>query len=60
MNTYGLFAGEPTGETANMWGDPADLKLPNSGMLIQASTLRWQMEDPRDDRQFRAPTSPSD
>jgi hypothetical protein len=25
MNTHALFAGEPTGETPNMWGDPADL-----------------------------------
>jgi hypothetical protein len=55
MNTHALFAGEPTGETPNMWGDPADLRLPNSGIVIQASTLWWQLEDPRDDRPFRAP-----
>jgi hypothetical protein len=55
MNTHALFAGEPTGETPNMWGDPADLRLPNSGIVTQASTLRWQLEDPRDDRPFRAP-----
>ena len=55
MNTNALFAGEPSGETPNMWGDPAPVLLPNSGILIQASTLWWQMEDPRDKRDFRAP-----
>ncbi|HEY4355739.1 MAG TPA: hypothetical protein VGN16_08340 [Acidobacteriaceae bacterium] len=55
MNTNALFVGEPTGETPNMWGDPVDLKLPNSGIVIQASTLWWQFEDPRDDRPYRAP-----
>ncbi len=55
MNTNALFAGEPTGETPNMWGDPTPLKLPNSGIVVQASTLWWQLEDPRDDRAFRAP-----
>ncbi len=55
MNTNALFAGEPSGESPNMWGDPAPVLLPNSGIRIQASTLWWQMEDPRDKRDFRAP-----
>ena len=55
MNTHALFAGEPTGETPNMWGDPSPVTLPNSGIVIQASTLWWQLEDPRDTRDFRGP-----
>jgi tetratricopeptide (TPR) repeat protein len=55
MNTNALFAGEPSGESPNQWGDPATVKLPNSGIVIRASTLWWQLEDPRDKRNFRAP-----
>jgi hypothetical protein len=55
LNTNALFAGEPTGESPNQWGDPANLKLPNSGIVIQAATLWWQLQDPRDDREYRAP-----
>lgn len=59
MNTNARFVGEPTGETPNMWGDPVSMTLPNSGIVIQTSTLWWQMEDPRDRRQFRAPDVPA-
>lgn len=55
LNTNALFAGEPTGESPNMWGDPVDVTLPNSGIVIRASTLWWQSEDPRDPREYRAP-----
>ena len=55
LNTNALFAGEPSGETPNQWGDPAPVTLPNSGIVIQASTLWWQLQDPRDTRNFRAP-----
>ena len=55
LNTRATFVGEPTGETPNMWGDPVSLRLPNSGIVVQTSTLWWQMEDPRDQRPFRAP-----
>ena len=55
LNTNVLFAGEPTGETPNMWGDPVGITLPNSGIVVQASTLWWQFADPRDHRSFRAP-----
>ena len=34
------------------------LTLPNSGIVLQTSTLWWQMEDPRDNRPFRAPDLP--
>ena len=55
LNTNVTFVGEPTGETPNMWGDPVSVKLPNSGIVVQTSTLWWQMEDPLDKRPFRAP-----
>jgi hypothetical protein len=55
LNTNALFAGEPTGETPNMWGDPVGITLPNTRIVIQASTLWWQFADPRDHRPFRAP-----
>ena len=60
LNTNATFVGEPTGETPNMWGDPVSLKLPNSGIVVQTSTLWWQMEDPRDRRPFRAPDIPAE
>ena len=59
LNTNAMFVGEPTGETPNMWGDPVRLKLPNSGIVVQTSTLWWQM-DPRDQRPFRAPDIPAE
>jgi hypothetical protein len=55
LNTNVLFAGEPRGETPNMWGAPVDITLSNSGIVVQASTLWWQFADPRDHRSFRAP-----
>ena len=57
-NTNAIFAGEPTGETPNMWGDPVSIVLPNSGLVVRTSTLWWQMADPRDKRPFRAPDIP--
>jgi hypothetical protein len=60
LNTNATFVGEPTGETPNMWGDPVRLKLPNSGIVVQTSTLWWQTADPRDQRPFRAPDIPAE
>jgi hypothetical protein len=60
LNTNATFVGEPTGETPNMWGDPVNLTLPNSGIVVQTSTLWWQTGDPRDKRPFRAPDLPAD
>ena len=59
LNTNATFVGEPTGECPNQWGDPTDLRLPNSGIVIQLSTLWWQPEDPRDDRSFIKPSVPA-
>ncbi len=60
LNTNAMFVGEPTGETPNMWGDPVSLTLPNSGIVVQASALWWQLEDPRDHRAYRAPDVPAE
>ncbi len=53
--TNTLFVGEPTGENVNFYGDPARIELPNSGIVIRASTLWWQNMDPRDRRQWTGP-----
>lgn len=53
--TNTLFVGEPTGENVNFYGDPARIELPNSGLVISASTLWWQNMDPRDRRQWTGP-----
>lgn len=53
--TQTIFVGEPTGEAPNMFGDPARIKLPNSGLEIRASTLWWQDMDQRDTRRWLAP-----
>ncbi len=59
QNTNAIFVGEPTGETPNMWGDPVKLELPNSHIVVQTSTLWWQMADPTDKRPFRTPDIPA-
>ena len=55
LNTNAVFIGLPTGETPNQWGDPSDIKLPNSGIVVQASTVWWQLADPHDNRPYRKP-----
>jgi hypothetical protein len=60
QNTAAIFVGEPTGESPNMWGDPVRLKLPNSGIVVQTSTVWWQMADPTDRRVSRTPDIAAD
>jgi tetratricopeptide (TPR) repeat protein len=50
-----IFVGEPTGEAPNMFGDPALIRLPESGIEIWASTLWWQDQDQRDTRKWVPP-----
>jgi tetratricopeptide (TPR) repeat protein len=52
-NTF--FVGEPTSEAVNHFGDPVRFDLPKSGLTIRASSLWWQIMDPRDRRQWTAP-----
>ena len=53
--TNTIFVGEPTGENVNFYGDSARIVLPNSGLVVRASTLWWQNLDPRDRRQWTGP-----
>ena len=50
-----LFVGEPTAGNPNFFGDPTSIVLPNSGLVVRASTLWWQDADPRDQRQWTGP-----
>lgn len=49
------FIGEPTAANPNHYGDARPFTLPNSKIVIQASTLWWQDVDPRDSREWTAP-----
>lgn len=53
--TNTIFVGEPTGENVNFYGDAARIVLPNSGLVVRASTLWWQNLDPRDRRRWTGP-----
>ncbi|HVQ39037.1 MAG TPA: hypothetical protein VMS31_15980 [Pyrinomonadaceae bacterium] len=53
--TNAIFVGEPTAATPNHFGDARNLTLPNSKVMLQASTLWWQDMDPRDRRKWKAP-----
>jgi hypothetical protein len=56
--THALFVGEPTGGAPNSPGDPTDVRLPASGLVVRVSTAFWQGSDPRDPRDFIAPDLP--
>ncbi|MEZ5344918.1 MAG: hypothetical protein R2681_05100 [Pyrinomonadaceae bacterium] len=49
------FVGEPTAAHPNHYGDAARITLPNSKLVVSASTLYWQDLDPRDTRRWTAP-----
>lgn len=53
--TKAIFVGEPTAGAPNHFGDARPVQLPNSKIVIQASTLWWQDQDPRDRRPWTAP-----
>jgi tetratricopeptide (TPR) repeat protein len=53
--TNAIFVGEPTAATPNHFGDARNLMLPNSKLVVRASTLWWQDADPRDRRKWKAP-----
>jgi tetratricopeptide (TPR) repeat protein len=53
--TEAIFIGEPTSDHVNMYGDNRPFTLPNSGLVVRASTLWWQDLDPRDERKWTAP-----
>lgn len=45
-----IFAGEPTSENVNFYGDTRSETLPNSKLQVNLSWLWWQNHDPRDKR----------
>ena len=53
--TEAIFIGEPTAGHPNHYGDNRPFTLPNSKLIVRASTLWWQDLDPRDERQWTAP-----
>ena len=58
--TEAIFVGEPTADHVNMYGDNRPFTLPNSGLVVRASTLWWQDLDPRDERKWKAPDIAAD
>jgi hypothetical protein len=58
--TEAIFIGEPTADHVNLYGDNRPFTLPNSGLVIRASTLWWQDLDPRDERKWKAPDIAAD
>jgi tetratricopeptide (TPR) repeat protein len=53
--TEAIFVGEPTAAHPNHYGDNRPFTLPNSKLIVRASTLWWQDLDPRDERFWTAP-----
>ena len=58
--TEAIFAGEPTSENVNFFGDTRTEVLPNSKLNINLSWLWWQNLDPRDKRKWTAPQLAAD
>lgn len=54
-HTRALFVGEPTGARPNMYGDNVQIVLPNSGLVVNASSLHWVYSEPRDARPWIVP-----
>ena len=59
-HTNVIFVGEPTGGSPNHFGDATRVRLPNSGLVIRASTLWWQDAHPNDERLWIAPQIAAD
>ena len=54
-NSAATFVGEPTGGSPNHYGDSTRFTLPNSKLVVRASTLWWQDAHPADRRPWIAP-----
>lgn len=59
QHTNAIVIGEPTGGRPNHYGDSRRIVLPHSGLTVRASTLYWQLSDPRDLRTSIAPHVPA-
>lgn len=49
-HTECVFAGEPTGNSPNHFGDALDYELPNTRLTVRVSSLWWQESLPYDSR----------
>lgn len=49
-HTQCIFAGEPTGNSPNHFGDALDYELPNTRLTVRVSSLWWQESLPYDSR----------
>jgi hypothetical protein len=49
-HTECVFAGEPTGNSPNHFGDARDYVLPSTKLAVRVSSLWWQESLPYDDR----------
>ena len=58
--TEAIFVGEPTSENVNFYGDTRTEILPESKLNVSLSWLWWQNLDPRDKRQWTAPSLATD
>lgn len=54
-HTRCIFAGEPTGNSPNHFGDALDYELPNTKLTVRVSSLWWQESLPYD---FRSAITP--
>jgi hypothetical protein len=53
--TQALFVGEPTGSSANLYGDAKQFELPKTHLHPMVSTLYWEDSDPKDKRVWLLP-----
>ena len=53
--TETIFVGEPTAQAVNFYSDAEVFQLPNSGIRIGVSSLRWQPMPPWQDRLYTEP-----
>jgi hypothetical protein len=58
--TDAVFVGAPTGQHVNSYGDPAQIKLPNSGLTVGMASVWWQDNDERDKRTETDPSVAAD
>jgi hypothetical protein len=54
-HTECIFAGEPTGNSPNHFGDALDYELPNTKLTVRVSSLWWQESLPYDSRPAISP-----
>jgi hypothetical protein len=53
-----VFVGEATSECCNLYGDPAAVRLPYSGLEGELTAVKWQLSQPADRRRELVPQVP--